>query len=235
MSLKKMKSPLNPILQGIFLICAILIPSTSSARSNSPQTPSTGKVSTISSEWTIPYDGDGSISFDSQDGIVMQPATSTSPYETHAALALSNLTKAHPMKDFQLMIRASTEEQLRTPAPNAWEVFTIFFNYDVDNSGKKNTNYLKLTDNGVELGTLSDKNGQTFLATSKGQMLSLGKINTYLLIKKGNHIDISIDGEPIINFTDTSSPHQFYDVAGSIGLYTEDARVRIHSVEILPL
>lgn len=165
----------------------------------------------------------------------MQPAVSTVPYETHASLALSTLTMAHPMKDFQVMIRASTEEQLRQPTPNGWEVFSIFFNYNVNSSSQKNTNYLKLTDSGLELGTLSDKNGQTFHATNKSRTLTVGMVNTYLLTKKGNHIEISIDGEPVINFTGSNSPNNLYDFPGAIGLYTEDARVRIYSVEILPL
>ncbi|MEO5969082.1 MAG: hypothetical protein ABIQ95_04075 [Bdellovibrionia bacterium] len=233
------RSHVNPRFSMILLVCTLLISTSGYSAAplpgKTPSKPSPGRVSTLSGDWEIPYDGEGFISFDSENGIVMQPAVSSTPYETHAALALSALTKAHPMKDFQVMIRASTEEQLRTPTPNSWEVFSIYFNYNADNEIQKNTNYLKLTDNGLELGTLSDKIGQTFLATSKSRTLTIGKIYTYMLTKKGNHIDISIDGDSVASFTGSNSPNNLYDAPGAIGLFTEDARVHIYSVEILPL
>jgi len=234
---KPIKTPLSlkppgmsPMAMRNLLVCLTFI----SCVAYSPRA-SASRIPNLAEAWDILYDGEGFVSFDAQNGIILQPFASTSPSESHATLALATWTETSPLKDFQIIIRASTEQQLRLPTPNGWEVFTLFFNYEVDQSegseGKK-TNYLKLTDQGVELGTLADKTGQTFLATNKRRTLSLGEINTYLLTKKGNHIEVSIDGERVVNFMGLQ---QLYDLPGAIGVYTEDARAHIYSVDILPI
>lgn len=218
-----------------FLVLSSSFNNFATADSTSSPFPTSGKISTLINDWDVVYNGDGFVSFDSQNGIVLQPFAASSVNETHSSLALSTLTQAHPPTDFRIKIRASTEEQLRIPAANTWEVFSIFFNYNEDNEVGRKTNYFKLTEEGVELGTLSNNGNQTFLATSKGETLSIGKVNTFVLTKKGNHIDISIDGNPILSFTGTPNGNQLFDVPGAIGLYAEDARVHVYSVEIFPL
>ncbi len=194
-----------------------------------PPPTTTGVIPLSADKWTTVYNGYGSVTYDATNGIVLSPKVSTAPSETHAALTLANNLQ---LRNFRLSITAITEQQLRVNStPNAWETFWIFFNYTPTSSGK-NTNYFLLKPNGVELGKAFDGIGQTFLYTGAASASSraIGVSNRYDIEKIGNHVTVSINGQKVTDFTGA-----LHDVVGSIGLYSEDARVRITSVQATPL
>lgn len=181
--------------------------------------------------WLIQYDGYGSIQFD-EGGILMVPKSATDPEETHAALIFLRDTIDRPLKNFELHVVAQTIEQLRSGAPNPWEVFWIFFNYNSAPEGKT-TNYFIFKPNGLELGRAFDETGQYFLNFSSPatQTMSLGQTYTYRLVKVDGQLSVWIDDVLVLEFSSTNFPDAIYDEAGSIGFYTEDAAVRVQSVE----
>ncbi len=192
-----------------------------------PPPTTTGVIPLSADRWTTVYNGYGSVSYDAQYGIVLSPKASTAPSETHAALTLANNLQ---LRNFRMSITATTERQLRLNSPpNPWEVFWIFFNYTPTSAGK-NTNYFLLKPNGVELGKAFDGVGQTFLHTGPASASAIGASNRYDIEKIGNRITVSINGVKVTDFTGA-----LYDVPGSIGLYSEDARVRITNVQVTPL
>lgn len=183
--------------------------------------------------WDILWTGYGFVNFSSTNGILMQPmSVTTGSNNTYSTLILSTQTEWMPVRDFQISIQVATEQQLRTPTPNPWETFWLFFNYNSNPSNStKTTNYFLLNTHGPELGTAFDSVGQTFLATPTGPSLTLGKMQTIQLTKIRTQVFVSVDGVPAISYTGSG----IYDVPGSIGLYTEDARVHIYSVKLTPI
>lgn len=202
--------------------------STSTSTTSSSGTDSTVQtVPTTSGYWTTQYNGYGSVTYDATAGVGLNPKAPTIPSETHAALTLANNLQ---LRNFHLTITAITDKQIRlNSAPNSWETFWIFFNYLPTASGKS-TNYFILKPNGVELGTAMDANGQTFLYTGPSNAQAIGMFNTYDIEKVGNHVTVSINGRQVANYTGA-----VLDVAGSIGLYSEDANVRVTKVQVTPL
>lgn len=182
-------------------------------------------------DWTIVYTGYGTVDLNDPDGFFLEPMAATGPSETHAALLLSDEIAGCTFQDFRLTVHATTEAQLRTPLPNPWEVFWIFFNYQTTTSGKE-TNYFILKTNGIELGQAYDSVGQNFLFTASAPTLSVGEEYEYVLEKIGAELTVAIDGVTVLSYGSDPTDDPLYDQAGQIGLYTEDARVRIHSVSL---
>lgn len=201
--------------------------STTTTSASGASNTGTSAISLSSGDWTTIYNGYGSVSYDPANGIVLSPKAPTSPSETHSALTLANnLTP----RNFKLSITATVEQQLRQNSPpNPWETFWIFFNYNQTSGGKK-TNYFLLKPNGVELGTAYDTVGQTFLQTGPTNVKAIGVSNTYDIEKVGNHVTVHINGQKVSDYIGS-----VHDVAGSIGLYSEDARVRVTKVQVTPL
>lgn len=181
--------------------------------------------------WTVLYDGFGNIQFDAS-GILMEPKAAVASSETHAALILLSETVNLPIKDFELRVVAQTVRQIRATAPNPWEVLWIFFNYNSAPVGKT-TNYFIFKPNGLELGRAFDEVGQYFLNFSAPApvALSVGQTYTYRLVKVAGELSVWIDDVLVLEFSGTNFPDAIYDEAGSLGFYTEDASVRIQSVE----
>lgn len=184
-------------------------------------------VPTTSGYWTTQYNGYGTVTYDATKGIGLNPKAPTKASETHAALTLANNLQ---LRNFHLTVTATTDKQTRlNSAPNPWETFWIFFNYLPTASGKS-TNYFLLKPNGVELGTAVDANGQNFLYTGAANAQAIGASNTYDIEKVGNHVTVSINGRKVTDYTGA-----VIDVAGSIGLYSEDSNVRVTKVQLTPL
>lgn len=187
---------------------------------------STYAIPLTSNDWTTMYDGFGSVTY-STGGIVMYPMSATSPSETHAALTLANISR---LQNFRLKITAITEMQLRQNSPpNPWEVFWVLFNYNSTATGK-NTNYFILKTDGVELGTATDSIGQTFLQTAPATISAVGQLNTFQIEKIDSSVTVSVNGTKVIDYTGA-----VFDTPGSIGLYTEDAGVKVTAVSVTPL
>lgn len=187
----------------------------------------TRQIPTLPAYWTEIYNGYGAITYHQDFGIVMQPGQASENGETHAALLLIQQTITHPQKDFTVRLTVTTERQLRMPVPNPWEVFWLFFNYAQDRTGFPKTNYFLVKPNGIELGIAYDGRRQKFLYTKTSPSLKLNHPANWVVIKKGNTIVISIDGVEVMAFAGN-----IIDRPGAIGLYTEDARVRVQNVSL---
>ncbi len=218
---------------------------TQTAASPSPSpspTPSTTssptRLGTTAADWDIVYRGYGSVSFDATQGIILQPAVPESSDISHASLMLSHAYSQSPIKDFEISVVVMTEQQLRSPNPNPWEVFWLFFNYTSDSTttdGHKKTNYFLLRTNGVELGKAFDLMGQTYLVTDHTAFNQIGTLYNIRVRKVGQKLSVFLNGTQIVDYMGTSDPDTLYDFPGTIGLYTESARVHIYSVDVTPL
>ena len=176
--------------------------------------------------WSVEYDGYGEVNIEN-DLIELQPKAATSNNETHAALVLSDIK----VRDFYLKITAKTVEQLReNNTPNPWEVFWIFFNYIPAEDNNKDTNYFVLKQNGYELGRAWEETKQCFLDTGNNPQLILDTEYVYEIKKEGKNVQVWIDGQRIINFTDNNN--EMTDDYGYIGFYSEDAVVNVSGAEI---
>ena len=193
------------------------------------------EINTVSSDWHEVYNGYGSITYNRSQGILIEPKTASDPLETHAGLLLAKITEQKPLKDFMALIQVSTEEQLRIPNPNPWEVFWLFFNHSFDSKQNSVTNYLTIKPNGIELGKAYNKVKQVVMLTQSFPTLTIGKIYTLTLIKIGTHVDLLMDGNPVLNYSAMNGGETLFNNPGAIGLYTEDARVHIFKIEIIPL
>lgn len=185
-------------------------------------------------DWDIISDGEGTVTFDA-DGILMTPKVATASDQTHAIWLLAKSTESKLLQNFKATIKYTNIAQLRTgSAPNAWEVFWLFFNYTVDGFGKKVTNYAMIKPSGTEVGRAFDEKGQEFLVTNGTPTLQIGTTHTLTVTKSGPNVKILHDGVLAADFTSEAAPsvNYIYDVPGAIGLYTEDAQVRVSSVVI---
>lgn len=156
------------------------------------------------------------------DFLTIQPTAATSPNNTHAALVVSQESfSGHVV--FGGEIR--TDEQLRIgSAPNPWETGWLVWNY-TDND---HFYYFTLKTNGWELGKRdpSYEGGQRFLATGSNVSAHLGSWDTFRIEQAEATIRVYVNDALIVSFTDTERPYQ----SGSIGLYTEDAKVSLANV-----
>lgn len=170
------------------------------------------------------FDGYGSVGVVRDGGKVLSlsPKTSTSPDETHAAL----VTSVPSFDGFDLTARMKTVEQLRQNNPNPWEVGWIVWNY-TDNT---HFYYLTLKPNGWELGKADPAypGAQRFLATGSDRTFPVGEWNTVRIRQVGNTMTVSANGTKLTTFTDSESPYRH----GSVGFYTEDARVNFDNVVV---
>ena len=194
------------------------------------------------STWLTDYTGYGRVIHEPNGALVLEPRSASRRLETHAALVRLRDTVAHPLKDFRLTVTARTEAQLRTGArPNPWESLWLFFNYNDAPDGKE-TNYVAFKTNHIEVGRASSARSQRFLATGDGPGIPVGRRTTFTLAKRGTRLEIAVDGVIVSRF-DGARPRLarqlgdlpdagLLDVPGSIGLYTEDARVRIEAVTL---
>ena len=180
------------------------------------------------SDWNVIYNGYGNVTFDN-GAVTLFPMASTSAGQTHAALVITKQNYT----SYNVSITANTIKQLRqNTAPNAWEVFWVFFNYQiVGNNNEKNTNYFILKTNGVELGTASQSVAQQFLYTNNDPKLSINTYYQYNLIFNndldGGTVDIYINQTHIVTYKNDASAKKLFTFPGSIGLYCEDSKVQI--------
>ena len=183
------------------------------------------------SYWEIVYNGSGAVEFDRTRGdLLLLPKTPEVPQQTFAALVVLKKLKIKPLQDFAVRIEVSNERQLRTLAPNDWEVFWFFSNYRKSDKGTKEANYFILKPNsGVELGLAFDEVGQKFLKTESSPLLKLPARDELIFVKRGSNFRAYRNQMLILDYKDGETDGQLYSHGGTFGLYSEDAQVRIHS------
>lgn len=177
--------------------------------------------------WSLAYNGYGHVWTSTQHGvthITLQPATATSPAQTHAALVLSR----HTWQDLVAEIRLRTNRQLRVPNPNPWEVGWVLWHYTSDHRFY----YIALKPNGWELGKAdpSYPGDQRFLVTANHPVFPPGRWYTVRVQQRGEDIEVDVDGRRLVRFTDSQDPY----LSGRVGLYTEDASVTFQPVTVGP-
>ncbi|MNJ99890.1 hypothetical protein D3C87_176710 [compost metagenome] len=182
--------------------------------------------------WKVVYDGDGQVLYnpDGSGDLVFAPQVAQTSANTHAVLLLLKDTLAQPVKDYAVKIELTTKQQLRSSTPNDWEVFWFFGNYRKDPGQSKVANYVILKPNtGIELGRVFDEVGQHFLKTDSVHGTQIGERVTLAIVKKGRHLQVFKNGNLVMSYESGQLPEALYDLPGALGLYSEDALVRVHS------
>lgn len=182
--------------------------------------------------WKIEYDGGGQVLFnpDGSGDLVFQPQPAKTSAQTFATLLLLKDTIARPLKNYAVKIDVTTEKQLRPSTPNDWEVFWFFGNYQKGVGAEKTANYFLLKPNsGLELGRAFEEVGQHFLKTDDSINLKIGERAVFVIVKEENHFQVFKNDIEILNYEGGSMPEGLYENLGALGLYAEDALVRVHS------
>jgi hypothetical protein len=175
----------------------------------------------------VEYDGFGQVVTKARGGVVLETKAPVGP-ATHAALVLLKDTEARPVGDFRIRLKVTNERQLREPVANPWESFWLFFGYQGDPERGKTTNYVALKPTGVEIGKAFGERGQEFLATADSPPIPVGAAVEVEIVRQGQSVDAYVEGRKALSVTSEA----FFSRPGAIGLYVEDARVRVHSLEL---
>lgn len=183
-------------------------------------------------DWKIAYPGQGEVSF-TAEGLKLQPASALEPGKTHAALVLSETLPLS--RFFEVDLRFQNRRPLRVGAPNPWEVFWLFFNYQTARDGKKKTNYLILKPNGIEVGRATKEVDQVILKTWNEPVIRYGEEHRLRLKRWGTKLIIQADEHPELVYEFIHDSQQPFDQKGQIGLYSEDAEVLIRELKYKPL
>ena len=174
--------------------------------------------------WVSTYNGYGSngTALDGTQVLTESPKVSTSAGETHASLV--NTTAS--FGDMDTTVRLRTVQQLRLPAPNAWEVAWVLWHYTDDT----HFYYLALKPNGWELGKEDPAypGAQRYLRTGSSPTFAVGTWHTVRVRQVANVITVWGDGTQLASFTDTERPY----ASGTLGLYNEDSLVHFDDVNV---
>ncbi len=145
------------------------------------------------------------------------------------------VTTQSKFSNFTLSVDVRTDTQLRQNSrPNQWEVGWILFRY----TDTFHYYWFSLKPNGVELGKkdcnfcTNPADGQDILYTGPLPSLKIGQWSQWNIEVIKNHIKISIDGNKIIDFVDSKMSERLD--SGSIGMYTEDAKVSFDNFYLRP-
>lgn len=169
--------------------------------------------------WRVVYDGYGTVT-GTADQVSLAPEVATSPTVTHAALVV------HTSAASTLSARITTSRQLRSEAPNAWEVAWLLFRYtDPDHFYS-----IVLKPNGWELGKENPAfpGKQEFLASSSSPTFAVGSRNDVTVRLNGPQISVEVNGKHLVSYSDTDSPY----LQGTFALYTEDADVEFSELAV---
>jgi hypothetical protein len=165
--------------------------------------------------WYLGYNGYGTVSASARDTkFVLEPRTSTTPSQTHAAVVLSTKT----YRNLNYTVKLTTNRQLRRNSrANSWEVGWFLWDYTDDN----HFYYLLLKPNGWELGQENPHyaGDQRYLLTKSTPTYRIGHQYTVRIVQSGATIKAYVDGKLLLTYTDTKHPYY----SGHIGLYDEDS------------
>lgn len=176
--------------------------------------------------WTVRFDGYGCVSVygrGEQGALAMGPKAAQKDFHTHAPLVLGPSYGDHLM----LHTRVETTAQLRDGKPNPWEVAWVIWQYEDDTKFY----YFIPKPNGWELGK-RDPNypgGQRFLASGTKERFPIGQVHDVTVVQDDDKIAVFVDGREIVRTRDTEKPYR----QGRIGIYAEDAAIKVHAVRAL--
>ena len=126
-------------------------------------------------------------------------------------------------------VTVHTEQQLRTPAANPWEVAWILWRY---RDNRRFYSFI-VKPNGWELvkQDASYPGAQRFLAVSYDRGYPTGRSYRLRVRHVGDTITVWVNGKRLVRYTDRERPYR----AGAIALYAEDAVARYSAVSLHPL
>ncbi|WP_354642674.1 family 16 glycoside hydrolase [Kitasatospora camelliae] len=177
---------------------------------------------TVHGPWRSVFDGGGFTG--ERDGVlVLEPARSQRPDETHASLVVSTASYG----DLRYRVQTRTTEQLRRPAPNSWEVAWVLWHF----TDTQHFYYLTLKPTGWELGKEDPAypGSQRFLATGPPSY-PVGPWYAVDIRQTGATASVIVDGRHLVDFTDTERPY----LQGGVGAYTEDAHTEFRDASVRP-
>lgn len=172
-------------------------------------------------QWHLAFDGHGAVK-GTDDSVTMYPKSAEDLGSTHACLVHTDKKYGNKV-DFEITVK--TEEQVRKDEPNPWEVGWVLWNYEDNNRFYA----LALKPNGWELSKQDPAypGAQRFLASGDEPTFALNQEHRVHVIHEGNTVRFFANGEQLGEFTDEERPYE----GGSIGLYTEDARVTFSNLK----
>ena len=180
-------------------------------------------------DWKVAHAGYGKVEIIDNGGgnqaLQLGPMVRSGETDTSSSMVVSTVQTGDT---FTYSGTIATPEQLRQNAPpHAWETAWLVWNY-TDND---HYYYFVPRANGWELGKRDPayKGGQRFMATGS-ESWPLAEAKDFVISKHGNTVEISINGKVITTFTDDERPY----TGGSIGLYTEDARIIADDIHLTP-
>lgn len=173
-------------------------------------------------QWRLAYHGYGAVKGDDHE-VVMYPKSAETVDVTHACLVLTN---AEFEGDLNFAVTVHTEEQVRKGVPNPWEVGWVLWNYQ----NAEHFYALALKPNGWELSKQDPDypGNQRFLTSGTEPTFPINEDHRARIVQKGNTITVYADDVRLGSYTDTDNPY----LAGALGLYTEDAKVRFRDLQI---
>lgn len=177
-------------------------------------------VAPAGQRWRVAYNGYGQVRV-SRAAVTLRPARPDGPASTHAALVLSR----RRWRDLVLDVRIRTVRQLRSPAPNPWEVGWLLWHYVSD----RRFYYLALKPNGWEVGKEQPgyPGDQHYLATGTHPRFPPGRWYQVTVRQAGQVIGVWVDGLRLVQLADRR-PY----LSGLVGLYAEDASAQFQPVSI---
>jgi len=172
-------------------------------------------------DWTVRYTGYGQVTSSGQR-ITLEPQAAKDDDTTHGGLV--HTIGQCPDPEFSVTVH--TEAQLRKPDPNVWEVGWVLWNFASDTQFYA----VVLKPNGWEISKQDpDYTGnQRFLASGDSPKFPIGKDYRVTVSHNDNTMTVAVDGVELATVTDAETPYQ----QGSIGLYTEDARVHFTDFDL---
>jgi hypothetical protein len=146
------------------------------------------------------------------------------------------LTMPTICKDFQVKGTMETVKQLQSGTANEpYDCGWLLFNFHTGTDGKPAYNYVSFKTNGVEVGLGYSTTGQTFLYTTSTPTFPVGKSFTFLLVKSGTNLSLTVNGTAVFTneSLDSSASSSLYNVPGQLALYCEDSEVTVSNVSLM--
>jgi len=172
-------------------------------------------------DWTVRYTGYGKVTSD--DGtITLEPQAAGDHDITHGGLVHTT----GQCRDADFSVTLNTETQVRQESPNTWEVGWVLWNFQSDTQFYA----VALKPNGWEISKQDpDYTGnQRFLASGDTPTFPIGHDYTVTVTQDDGSMTVTADGHELATIVDEETPYR----EGSIGLYTEDARVHFFDFDL---
>lgn len=186
------------------------------------------KIALNADNWEVAWDGSGKVVFEeSTESLYLKPATAAKKSETYSALVLSKKQFTNFSAEITYTNIAAT--RINDP-PNAWENFWLFFNYMMGSDGHKLTNYLVVKPNGAEIGRAWGETNQAFVKTTSGILGPSARYGQEVKLKVDRLENSFFGAVGWRSLAKSLGENDLYQQDGKIGLYTEDAEVRVSKV-----